>query len=242
MEEAGGTPSKGLVARIVGLWFSPRETFADILRAPRFWIPIAVLVALNLGFTAVWLQKVDMAEFFKVQLENSGQMAKIQPDQLPAIIEAQSKVMPFMAWGGAALGVPIFVTVLGAFFLFVYRFFYAGDVRFAQSAGIVAHTFLAVGVITLPLALLTLFLKGDWAMNPQEATQANLSLLLDRDTASPAVYRLAQSLDLFSIWLVVLLATGFAVATRKTTGTAFWGIAIPWFLVVAVSVAWKALM
>jgi Yip1 domain len=242
MEEVQGPPPKGLPARIVGLWFSPRETFADIVRAPRFWVPIVALVVINLAFTAVWLQKVDVTEFFKVQLENSGQMAKIQPDQLPGIIETQSKFFPVMAWSGAALGAPLFVLVLAAFFLFVYRFFYAGDFKFGQSMGIVAHAFLAVGVITVPLALVTLFLKGDWAMNPQEATQANVSLFLDRDTPSPALYRLAQSVDLFSIWLVILLATGYAVASRKATGAALWGVAIPWFFVVGAAVAWKALI
>ena len=82
--------------------------------------------------------------------------------------------------------------------------------------------------------LLVLQLKGDWNINPQEAIQANLGLLLDKSTAAKPLWALLTSIDVFSLWMVFLLAVGFGVASRKTTGSAIWGVAIPWILIVLV--------
>jgi hypothetical protein len=41
--------------------------------------------------------------------------------------------------------------------------------------------------------------------------------------------------------MVFLLASGFAVASRKTTGSALWGVAIPWALIVLAKVGWAAI-
>jgi hypothetical protein len=41
--------------------------------------------------------------------------------------------------------------------------------------------------------------------------------------------------------MVFLLAVGFGVASRKSTGAAFWGVAIPWALLVLIKVGWSAL-
>ena len=46
---------------------------------------------------------------------------------------------------------------------------------------------------------------------------------------------------IFSLWMVFLLAVGFGVASRKTTGSALWGVAIPWILIVLGKVVWAVM-
>jgi predicted lysophospholipase L1 biosynthesis ABC-type transport system permease subunit len=84
--------------------------------------------------------------------------------------------------GGAAgaLAPPILTFVLGGLFLFVFRFFYAAEVNFRQALMIVSSSFAAVALLTTPLMLGVLALKGDWTIPPQEALQANLTLFLER--------------------------------------------------------------
>jgi hypothetical protein len=91
------------------------------------------------------------------------------------------------------------------------------------------------------LLLLVLQLKGDWNVNPQDVVQANLSLLLDKSAAAKPLWALFTSIDVFSLWMVFLLAVGFGVASRKSTGAALWGVGIPWLLIVLVKVGWSAL-
>ena len=84
-------------------------------------------------------------------------------------------------------------------------------------------------------------LKGDWNVNPQEVVRANLGLLLEKSTAAKPLWALLSSIDVFSLWMVFLLAVGFGVASKKTTGSAIWGVAVPWIVIILCKVGWAAM-
>ena len=71
--------------------------------------------------------------------------------------------------------------------------------------------------------------------------QANLSLVMDKAETAKPLWALATSLDLVSFWIMFLLATGFGVAVKKSTGSTIWGVAIPWAIMVAIKVGWNAI-
>jgi hypothetical protein len=231
----------GFFQNLIDVYFSPREAFTRIVQNPRFLVPLVVYAVLVLGFTAVWMQKMDPVEFMKTQIEESPQAERMPAEQKAAIIEQQAKMMPIFGWVVGPIVVAIMLVVIAAFLMFVFRFFYAGEVRFKQAFAIVLWTFLAVGLVTTPIMLAVLALKGDWNVDPNQAIQANLGLLLDKSTAAKPLWALLSSIDLFSLWMVFLLAVGFGVASRKTTGSALWGVAIPWILIVLGKVAWAAM-
>jgi hypothetical protein len=139
------------------------------------------------------------------------------------------------------VGSPLSILIVAGILLFIYRFFYAGEVGFKQSLAITSWSFFALALLTTPLLLAVFALKGDWNLNPQEVLQANLSLLLDKAETAKPLWALATSLDLFSFWLIFLLASGFGVAVKKTTGSTLWGVVIPWAVIVAVKVGWSAI-
>ena len=243
-DEANGapaTPESGFFGRIIGLWFAPEEQFPGIVARPTFWGAIAVLIALNLAFTAVWLQKVEPRDFMQRQMEESGQWEKIPPDRRGDILEQQSSFFPIMAWVGPVVGTPIVVALVAGILLGIFRLVYSAEFGFGQSMGITAWAFLPVALITTPLTLLVLWLKDDWAMNPSEALQANPSLLLDRSEVAQPLYVLAGSFDLFVLWTIFLLAVGYGVAAKRSTGTAFVGVVIPWLMFVALRVGFAAI-
>ncbi len=131
----------------------------------------------------------------------------------------------------------VFLMLTSAVLMFVYRFFYASEVAFSRALAIVTWSFLAVGLIATPLMLLVMGLKGEWNVAPQEVLQANPTLLFDKsDTAKP-LWTLLASLDLFSLWHVFLLAAGFGVASKRSTGSAVWGVGVCWGIVVLGKVA-----
>ncbi len=234
-------PEAGPFARVVGLWFAPEEQFPGIIARPTFWGPIAVLLGLNLAFTAVWLQKVEPREFMQRQMEESGQWQKIPPDRRSEILEQQSSFFPIMAWVGPVVGTPLMVALVAGLLLGIFRLAYGPERGFGQSMGITAWGFLPVALVTTPLTLLVLWLKDDWAMNPSEALQANPSLLLDRNEVAAPLYALAGSLDLFILWTLFLLAVGYGVASKRSTGSAFIGVAIPYLGFVALRVGFAAI-
>lgn len=235
--ESGG----GFFQNLIDVYFSPREAFTRIVRNPRILLPLVGYVVLVLGFTGIWMQKMDAREFMKTQIEESGQADRIPAEQREAIIEQQAKWMPIFAWVMGPVGIAVTLVVIAGVLMFIYRFFYSSEVTFRQAFAIVTWIFFAVSLVSTPLMLLVLQLKGDWNVNPQEVIQANLGLLLEKSSAAKPLWALLSSIDLFSLWMVFLLAVGFAVASRKPTGSAIWGVAIPWILIVLAKVGWAAI-
>jgi len=235
--ESGG----GFFQNLIDVYFAPREAFTRIVRNPTFLLPLIGHIVLVLGFTGIWMNKMDAREFMKVQLEESGQWDKIPAEQREAILERAPGQMKIFGWIGPVVATPLILLVTASVLMFIFRFFYSGEVPFKQAFSIVTWTLFATSVVTTPLVLAVLHLKDDWNINPQEAVQANLGLLLDKSSAAKPLWALFTSIDLFSLWMVFLLAVGFGVASRKTTGSALWGVAIPWVVIVLGKVGWAAL-
>lgn len=233
----------GPLDHILGLYTEPRQEFTFILRRPgRFWMALVAAAVLSTVFTAVWMRKVDAQEFMRTQLEESGQADRMSAEQREQIVEQQARFMKIVAPISGLIGPAIAALVLGGLFLFVYRFFYASEVTFKQSMAIVAWSFLAVALVTLPLTLAVFAGKDDWNLDPNSALQANLSLALDKESTPRPLYVLAESVDLFTFWTLFLLATGYAVAARRPTSAALWGVVVPWSLWVAGKIALAAIM
>ena len=138
--ESGG----GFFQNLIDVYFSPREAFTRIVRNPRFLLPLVGYVVLVLGFTGIWMQKMDAREFMKVQIEESGQADKIPAEQREAIIEQQAKWMPIFAWVMGPVGIAVTLLVIAGVLMFIYRFFYSSEVTFRQAFAIVTWIFFAV--------------------------------------------------------------------------------------------------
>jgi len=226
---------------LANLYFGPREAFQALLVRPRFWMPLAAFLVLSMAFNVVWLQKVEPREFIRTQIEESGRADKIPPDQFEAVLDAQAGFFSVMAWLSPLVFVPLGLLAMAGLYLFVFRFLFGGDVTFGQSAAVLAWSFLAVGLITTPLTLLVMALKGDWNVDPRTALQANVSVFLDRTATPKPLYALAESLDLFSFWMLALLAAGYGVANRRTTAWAVGGVIGVWAIYVLGKVGLSAL-
>ena len=198
-------------------------------------------VAIVLGFTGVWMSKMDPHEFMKTQIEESPRADKMTAEQKQQIIETQAKMMPILGWVFGPVFIAILILVVSGGLMFVFRFFYGGDVGFKQALAIVIWTFLAVSIVSVPVTLSVLALKGDWNLDPNQAVQANLGLLLDKSTAAKPLWSLFTSIDAFVLWMVFLLAVGFGVACKKPTSSTLWGVVIPWLVFVGLKVGASAL-
>jgi Yip1 domain len=235
------TPAHGFGQNVAGVLFSPREEFRHILARPRFWIPLACWMAIGIAFTGFWLQKVDAREFMRNEIINSGRADKIPPGQMETVLDQQAGFFKPISWISVFVGPPILALVVAGVLLFVFRFFYAGDVTYGQSLAIVAWSYFVLALVTTPLVLAVMGLKADWNINPQEALIASPAMFLDRTTTAKPLYTLAASLDLFSFWVMWMLASGYGVATKRTTGSAFGGVLTVWAIYVLGKVALAAI-
>jgi hypothetical protein len=186
------------------------------------------------------MSKVDAKEFTKTQIEESGRWDKIPPEQRQAILDGAEGRMKTFGWIGPVVG-SIFTVLIAAVLMGIFRFFYASDVGFKQALAITFWTSFAVALLTTPLMLGVLALKGDWSIDPGSVLQANLGLLVEKSSTAKPLWALLTSVDVFVLWMIFLLALGFGIASRKPTSSALWGVVVPWLVIVAIKVGLSAL-
>jgi hypothetical protein len=216
------------------LLVAPREAFAAIVKNPSPWLALAVFFVVHVAFMSVWMSKIDVMEFLANQQAEAGKQGPLPPASAAPIIKG-------IIWLSGTV-VPILILLACALVLmFVYRFFFEGNVPFKQSVAIVTYAWLITALVTIPLFMGAMALKGAWSDPPDTILAANPTLVMDRASTPKPLYVLAQQLDLFRLWLVFLLATGFAVAIGKKTGAVHWGVTIPWLILVLIGVGWAAI-
>jgi len=232
--------SGSFLGNLFNLYFEPSATFAKIFTRPRILLAILLQVALAVTFTQIWAGKVDAREFMRLQMERNPRVQQMPAEQVKHIIDTQARFM--LTWTRVA---PFFIPavmdlLLAGILLFVFRFFLAADVSFAQALATVAWTFAAIGLIQTPVMLSVFWLKGDWNLDPNTVVQANPTIFFDQSAVPVWLWSLLGSLDLFSFWMIFVMATGFAIAGKRRVGSALWGLLIPWALFVMVKVGFLA--
>ena len=232
--------SMNAFARMFGALFSPGETFRDIARAPGWIVPIIVYIVLGLTIMGVFSKRVGWEGFMRKQMERNARFAQLPPDQQRAQIAQATRIAPIFG----AVNIVVFnvggTLLVAAVLMGAFRVAMGSDLRYKQSLAIVSHAYmpLAVGAV---LGILIILLKDPQAVDLENLVSANVGAFLSEETPR-WLHSLGQSLDLFSFWVIFLLATGFSAADPKKikTGGALGVVGGAWLLYLLVKVGLTA--
>jgi hypothetical protein len=206
------TSPKSLAARLVGILFSPRATYADVAARPRwlaaFFVVYLVVTAVTGTFMSTEVGRNAVVDQQITQAEAYGrQLTEAQVDRLEALSKYYVYGTPVLQLVGLGFGS---LLVAGIAFA-VFNALLGGDAAFKQVYAVVVHS----GVI---LAALSLFTTPLAYARQTLSTATNLAVFfpfLD-DNSFPA--RLLGSIDLVYIWWMVSVAIGLGIVYRKRTG------------------------
>lgn len=227
--------------RIVGVFFSPKATFEDIVRKPDWILPVAMLTMLSVAVSFVINQRVNWREFISQQMEKNPSAAQMSAEQKEQRVEAGAKFTPPFTYAIGFLG-PICVTLVVALVMWgAFNLLGGANTNFSTAFGITSHAFLT-GLISSPLFILILYLRPMGSVDLENPIAANLAAFLPDDSAKWLV-ALCKSFDLFSLWTLVLLAIGFAATNpKKLKGGKPFAIAFSvWAAFVVLRVGWAAI-
>jgi hypothetical protein len=209
---AGSTPApKSLVARIIGIIVSPKETFQSVVASPKWLGVLALTVVLAAIFASLpmttpggkqaWLdQQVQARRAFGQQTDDAGyaQLEKVQP------------FLPYITAGAAIVFGPIMVVILSAIFFAVMNAGLGGEASFKQVFSVVTHA----GVISV---LGAVFGGSVNYFRQRMDSITNLGGLLPMLPEKSFLAHFLGTIDLFIIWWVIVLAIGLAVLYRRRT-------------------------
>jgi len=224
--------------RIIGVFFSPSETFADIARKPSWVIPVLLSTVVTLAAFAVMNKKVDWRDVSAKKIEESPRAANLSPEQKQQQIEMSAKVTPYILYASGLLIPILFAVIVGAVMLGAFNLLAGANTNFSTAMSIVAHANL-VFVLSSILFVIILFLKPPGTLDIDNPVATNVAAFMPEST-SKALLALGKSIDIFTIWLLILTGIGFAATNpRKLKAGGAIGIAFAvWAAFVVCRVGW----
>jgi hypothetical protein len=236
----------GPVARLTGTLFSPGETFADVNRKPTWLAPmlIAIITTVAFSFFYDWKVKPDYLAMTRKQMTQRAGSGEMPPeDRIQQAANISSKINWLIA---------IIFPIVG--FLFISGVFALGmllmqaQTTFKKILSAVAWSSCAVGLVSTIVVTASVMIRDDDALKivpfyaASKYCATNLAALLPSDSA--VVKAITASLDVFTIWRLILLAIGLAAIagsrkiTIRKTGTLVVAI---WLIGVLISVGFAAM-
>jgi hypothetical protein len=211
-DAAGASGSKGLFARLGGVLFAPRATYAEVAARPR-WLGafFAVYLVTTSVTTAFMSTEVGRNAVVDQQISQSEAFGRRLNQQAIDRLESMSKYYAYFTPVTQFVSLAIGSLLVSAIMFAVFNAIMGGDATFKQVFSIVAHS----GVI---LAVLSPFTTALAYARQTLTTATNLGVFLPFLDESSFAARLLGALDLVFIWWIVSLAIGLAVLYRRRTG------------------------
>jgi len=202
--------------RFTGVLFSPGETFEDINRKPSWVLPLLISMAVALAFTWFLFSHFDAGwhQFMRKTLADraakSGQPAPADQDV--------AKAVSFTRWvylGLAVVGPAIINLVLAGIFALGLMVMQA-QTTYKKIFSVVLWSGAVTGLVSVIVTIASVLYVRDADaardFNPQDLgslSATNLGVFLPPGT-SPVLKAIVSSVDVFTIWFLILLSIGFA--------------------------------
>jgi len=200
---AAPAPKPNSFQRIIGVLFSPNETFASIARQPDWVVPLVIILVLSLVGGLVFAQRVDFGAGIRDAMEQRGNVPQDQIDRAVRIGTAAAKIFSYCA---PVVSLIILLIIAGVILL-AFRVM-GGEGDFRQALSVTAYAWMP-GVIKSLLITIIVAVRNVSATELPTVLRSNLAFLVSLKQ-NPLLFALLSKLDVFTIWLLVLLIIGFA--------------------------------
>jgi hypothetical protein len=219
-------------ARLFGVFYEPGKVFADVAQKPRWIAPMLVSILMGLALVYTISTHIGWDQTIRKTLANNPRMAELPADQREKAIATGTKFASVIGWVGAIAGAPLFVLIIAGVLTGIFNGLLGAEIKFAQGFAITTYALLVRAVLSGMFILLA-FLKPPEEFDLQ-VSPFSPAAYMNRLDNPKWLMALAGSLDLFTIWSIVLLAIGFSVAAKKLSfSKALITIMIPWLILVA---------
>jgi hypothetical protein len=199
--------------RIIGVFFSPKETFQSIAQRPSWILPVVLMTVLGVVVAFSLNKKVDWREVASKRIEESSRASQLSAEQKEQQIAMGAKISPAIAYAIGLVAPILLAVIVGGVMLGAYNLLGGANANFKVAMGIVSHAYVVTMVNSL-LFLLILFLKPPGTVNIENPVASNVGAFLPEGT-SKTVMALGTAIDLFSFWIICLIGVGFAAFNPK---------------------------
>lgn len=204
-------PQPGLAARLIGVLFSPKDTFAAVAARPR-WLSAMAVVVMVMGAAQFALLSTDVGK----QLALDQQVGAIEAfgvtisDEQYAQMEQGMENARYIGPIFSLIFAPLITAISAGLLHVLFGLIGGGNGTFKQMYAISAHASI-ISALQLVFTTVVTLAAG-------KSAGANLSVFAPTLEETTFAYRFLSTIDLFYVWSTFVTAVGVAVLYKKRTG------------------------
>jgi hypothetical protein len=215
----------GFFARVSGIFFEPKRIFTFLNSKPSWFF--AFLLILLIG---VVVAEITLPQNLLLQKEIVSQSPRVA--SAPGVLEKMTEITTGKRIStviSEIIKIFIGLILLTSFVYFLCNIILGGDSSYKRVLSIITYTSFVTtlgAVLKTPLIL---------AKNSADI-QTSLALLMPEGDFTKIRYMLLSSLEIFSIWQIILIALGVTVLYKFSMAKALVATIIGWAILVVISI------
>jgi hypothetical protein len=207
--------SDNLFSRLLGVIFSPKDTFTRIAARPSWVLALTFVTLFVTLLTFVFLStEVGQSAWLDQQVRQTEAFTGQVTEQQYTMFESMAPTVRYWA-GLTAVMVPLFNLVIAGIVLAVFNALLGGSASFKQVAAVLAHS----GAVSIVQQIFIFPLNY---ARESMSSATNLGLFVPFLDEGNLVARFLGTIDLFIVWWLLVLAIGLGVLYRRKTAPIFW--------------------
>jgi hypothetical protein len=222
------------VERVVDTFVAPSKAFTDLRRSANWLVPFLLLSITSIALVVVVDKKLGMEKVVENQLalqpKAAARMDQLAPEQRAAQIQTLVKFNRIVGYVYPVI-LLIILAIIAAVLMATFNFGFGTELTFNQCVAVSMYASLP-GILKALIAMLVVGLGGGEGFTFQNPVASNLGALVD--PSSHFLYAIATSLDIITIWTLILSGIGFSCLTKVKRGTCL-GVVFGWWAVVVLA-------
>src|SRR5215469_8993104 len=222
-------------ARIPAVFFEPKAAFADIAARPTWILPIVLVIVFSIAVSALIGSHIGWERIGAAQIAASPSAGQMTPEAKATAIRFWSNFGPVIGYAGSIILPPISCLVVAAVMMAMVAGIFSTPVKFKQMLAAVSWANMP-RIVMAVLTIAVVLLKNPDDFNLRNPLMFNPGAFMDPITSNKFVLAIATALDLFTLWIIFLMATGIKAAGGKklSFGSAVFAVVLPWLVVVLI--------
>ena len=232
--------------RVANTFAAPSKTFEDIKRGNRsWWLPLIIGALFSYILFGAIVQKIGMQQVVdnQVRMDPKAQerMAEANPQQREMGNKIAIRITEGVFIAGPIVGIA-FVALFSLGLMATINFGFGGKAKFGSIFAVFYYAWLPASIKALLGTIVIYSGMAPESFNIKNFAPTNLGAFLDPVETNKALYTLATSLDVLTIWTLVLLGMGTAIVAGTKRSSGYIAVFGWWALFVLIGVGWAAMM
>jgi hypothetical protein len=241
-------PSTGLSQwqRVTYTFTAPSKTFEDIKQGNRsWWVPFVIFALVGYILFAAVALKIGVQQVVDNQIRLDPKAEERLAQVPPAQREMSTRISLYVT-EGVFIANPVLVlagvALLSLGLWGTINFVFGGKAKFGSIFTVWMYASLP-GIIKSLLGTVVIFAGvAPESFNIKNFAPTNVGAFLNPLDTNRALYSLASSLDVITIWTLVLLGMGTAMVAGVKRGSGYIAVFGWWAIFVLIGVGWAAMM